>query len=171
MEEIKYLQKNADGALKSGVFECGENKGFFYADSHFSTYRGKIKDSMSYDEKVRTVCTNLDTTGEEPNYVVFYRGGYYDQNWSVLPIEEVVRGTELDGFPAEVLHKMQERVTEHNSKYTDLLFLCKNSQSRAGGKFNWDETKEKHSFWEEVINNKNFDKFYEKYPKDPGSDD
>lgn len=67
---------------------------------------------------------------------------------------------DIKGFPIEVVEKMIERQVEQGDKADVDVF-----QYTATGGFFWDETTEGCGFWSEVIINKNFDLFFEKYPK------
>lgn len=70
---------------------------------------------------------------------------------------------EIAGFPQEVVEKMLERQVEQGNKIDVTVFeedkLC---ISRA---FYWKDSVEGHNFWHEVITERNFDVFFEKYPK------
>lgn len=72
---------------------------------------------------------------------------------------------ELEGFPEEVVEKMLERQVEQGNKRDVSVFECHKSASINAGGFYWSESEEGRSFWEEVISNKNFDVFFECYPK------
>lgn len=71
----------------------------------------------------------------------------------------------LEGFPEEVVEKMLERQVEQGNKRDVSVFECHKSASINSGGFYWSESEEGNSFWEEVISNKNFDVFFERYPK------
>ena len=66
----------------------------------------------------------------------------------------------LEGFPKEIIAKMLDYQEEQGNKRDISVFeKC----TFAG--FIWEETKEGCNFWDEVIRYKNFDLFFEKYPK------
>lgn len=67
---------------------------------------------------------------------------------------------EIKDFPIEVVKKMVERQVEQGNKADVGDF-----QDIATGGFFWGETTEGYDFWSEVIGRKNFDLFFEKYPK------
>ena len=67
---------------------------------------------------------------------------------------------QLEGFPKEVIARMLDCQEEQGNKRDVYLF----EKCRSVG-FVWSETKEKGYFWNEVICNKDFNLFFEKYPK------
>jgi hypothetical protein len=67
---------------------------------------------------------------------------------------------QIGNFPIEVVQKMVERQVEQNGK-PDISVFQKSSFSG----FLWRDTIEGCDFWNEVISNKDFDLFFEKYPK------
>lgn len=67
---------------------------------------------------------------------------------------------QLEGFPKEVVDKMLERQFEQKG----VLNITVLESNRFGG-FRWKDTIEGLEFWEAVVDEKNFDKFYERYPK------
>lgn len=72
---------------------------------------------------------------------------------------------DLEGFPDEVVEKMLERQVEQGNKRNVASFEERNSINFMDGGFDWSNTIEKWGFWWEVIIYKNFDLFFEKYPK------
>lgn len=67
---------------------------------------------------------------------------------------------ELKGFPLEVIDKMLERQAEQESKLSVKQF----EESNMSG-FIWSNSSEGQDFWEDLIDCKKFDLFFEKYPK------
>lgn len=67
---------------------------------------------------------------------------------------------QLAGFPIEVVEKMLERQYEYSGRRSVETF----QESITGG-FSWYNTTEGHTFWSRVINDKDFDLFFSKYPK------
>lgn len=72
---------------------------------------------------------------------------------------------ELEGFPKEIIARMLDCQEEQGNKRDVTVFEKYNSCSLVAGGFDWDETKEEDFFWYEVICNKDFNLFFEKYPK------
>ena len=70
---------------------------------------------------------------------------------------------ELKGFPKEVIARMLDYQEEQGNPRNVTVFEEKISADIKG--FEWDRTKEGWYFWGDVINNKNFNHFFEKYPK------
>lgn len=63
-------------------------------------------------------------------------------------------------FPEEIQKIIKFRVEEQGNTYDFNVdyHMC----AKQGG-FTWNETPEGHGFWADILNDKNFDKFYEKY--------
>lgn len=71
---------------------------------------------------------------------------------------------DLEGFPEEVIEKMLERQVEQGNERDVSVFEKERNVYKNWGGFRWDNTSEGYSFWNEVIDNKDFDLFFEKYP-------
>ena len=72
---------------------------------------------------------------------------------------------EIAGFPTEVVEKMLEyQVKQGNPRDITVFENLSIADYHMGG-FTWDDTTEGYTFWSEVIICKNFDMFFEKYPK------
>lgn len=71
----------------------------------------------------------------------------------------------IKGFPIEVVEKMLDRQKEQGNKENVQIFQRNKSASDNIGGFTWSESPEGHDFWHSVINNRNFDTFFSKYPK------
>jgi hypothetical protein len=72
---------------------------------------------------------------------------------------------ELTGFPKEVIARILECQEEQGNKRDVSVFEKSKFSPLDVGGFAWNITKEKYVFWYEVISYKNFDLFFEKYPK------
>ncbi len=68
-------------------------------------------------------------------------------------------------FPIEVVRKMVEEQVKQGNNADVTIFQADYMSGKEEGGFNWNETSEGSDFWNKVIGNKNFDKFFEKYPK------
>ena len=72
---------------------------------------------------------------------------------------------DLKGFPKEIVDKMLEcQVEQGNEKDVSVFEIILDADRYFGG-FNWRDTIEGFNWWSEVIDHKNFDIFFEKYPK------
>lgn len=71
---------------------------------------------------------------------------------------------DIEGFPIEVVQKMIDEQVKQGNKADISVFQdgCDNGFLRDG--FDWDDTKDGEWFWSEVIEDRNFEKFFEKYP-------
>jgi hypothetical protein len=85
-------------------------------------------------------------------------------------LENYVPKGELTGFPKEIIARMLDCQEEQGNKRDVFVFEEHKSYSLYVGGFDWDKTKEGYDFWEEVITEKNFDLFFEKYPKQVNPD-
>lgn len=72
---------------------------------------------------------------------------------------------EIEGFPKEVVDRMLDLQEEQGCEIDIGVFEEYSKADFSQGGFNWGETPEKSDFWYEVIINKNFDVFFEEYPK------
>ena len=79
--------------------------------------------------------------------------------------QKVVYGGEIADFPVEIVERMLECQVEQGDK-RDVSVFERNKIAGVDSKgFDWIKTKEGARFWIEVIAFKNFDTFFQKYPK------
>lgn len=72
---------------------------------------------------------------------------------------------DIAGFPIEVVRKMvEEQVRQGNKADVSIFQECANRDKKHGG-FEWEETEDGFEFWDMVVLYKEFDEFFEKYPK------
>ena len=71
----------------------------------------------------------------------------------------------LEGFPIEVVQRMVDYQVEQGNKDDINVFQKTNYLPSSSGGFTWDNTVEGFDFWDDVINGKEFDVFFKKYPK------
>lgn len=72
---------------------------------------------------------------------------------------------QLEGFPPEIVEKMLWWQEQQGNKRDVTVFEAALFSSYIDNGFNWSKTNEGYNFWFSVINNRNFDLFFEKYPK------
>lgn len=77
-----------------------------------------------------------------------------------IELLEKKKENQIAGFPEEVIEKMLDYQEEQNGFRKKSVF-----KNNIFGGFVWRSTPECHSFWHQVIVNKNFELFFEKYPK------
>ena len=70
---------------------------------------------------------------------------------------------ELEGFPEEIVEKMLERQVEQGNVRDVSVFEKRKSQPKKG--FWFDESIEGWCFWHIIVNKKQFEVFFNKYPK------
>ena len=72
---------------------------------------------------------------------------------------------DIAGFPIEDVRKMiEEQVRQGNKADVGVFQECAHKVKKSGG-FEWKETEYGFDFWNMVIIGKEFDAFFEKYPK------
>lgn len=74
---------------------------------------------------------------------------------------------QLKGFPQEVVEWMLDQQEAQGNKRDVSVFEGQNNAYRNIGGFDWPQTEEGFDFCRYVINRKNFDLFFERYPKKP----
>ena len=72
---------------------------------------------------------------------------------------------EIKDFPIEVVQKMVERQVEQGNKADVSVFQGYRNSGKGLDGFTWINSIEGYDFWDEVIYKKNFNLFFEKYPK------
>lgn len=72
---------------------------------------------------------------------------------------------DIKDFPIEVVQRMIEYQVEQGNKANVVAFQKRNRRGFRDEGFEWDNTKEKYSFWNNVIDHKNFNIFFKRYPK------
>lgn len=84
--------------------------------------------------------------------------------------EEQVTG-QIFEFPLEIVSRMvQNAKLQGNSCDVSLkTFRRDKVASKAQGGFNWSNSTEEHPFWSSIINDRNFNKYFEKYPECKGT--
>ena len=78
---------------------------------------------------------------------------------------------ELQGFPKEIISRMLDCQEEQGNTRDVSVFERDRTAEQYNKGFEWYGTKEGQTFWHKVINNKNFNLFFEKYPKQDNSQD
>jgi len=73
---------------------------------------------------------------------------------------------QLEGFPLEIIDKIIEKQVEQGNEANVEVFEDNITIDRDLGGFDWIDTEEGREFWLKVINNKEFNLFFKKYPKE-----
>lgn len=72
---------------------------------------------------------------------------------------------EIEGFPIEVVRAMvKEQIRQENNADVK-VFQERCKASKYAGGFDWIDTKDGYAFWKEVLRDRDFGIFFEKYPK------
>ena len=76
---------------------------------------------------------------------------------------------DLEGFPEEVVEAMLDYQEEQGNERDVTVFETEIDRNGFSGDFSggftWRDTPEGFRFWQEVLGNKNFDLYFDKYPK------
>ncbi len=72
---------------------------------------------------------------------------------------------DLENFPIEVVEKMLQKQYKQVNKKDISVFQEYRFTDKQNGGFRWENTIEGHEFWAKVLRYKNFDVFFERYPK------
>ena len=80
-------------------------------------------------------------------------------------LENYIPKGDLKDFPKEIIARMLDYQEEQGNPRDISVFERVSIAFQRIKGFNWYETQEKCDFWYSVINNKNFNLFFEKYPK------
>ena len=84
---------------------------------------------------------------------------------TIFKVEQSDLVGDIKDFPIEVVEKMiEEQVKQGNQPNAEAFQNYANADAEDGG-FTWENTNEGNVFWFEVIDEHNFDLFFEKYPK------
>lgn len=84
---------------------------------------------------------------------------------AIFKVEQSDLVGDIKDFPIEVVEKMiEEQVKQGNQPNVEAFQNYANADADDGG-FTWDKTNDGNVFWLDVIDSRNFDLFFEKYPK------
>jgi hypothetical protein len=72
---------------------------------------------------------------------------------------------EIKDFPIEVVQKMVDCQVEQGNKADVTVFQKSRCEMKEDNGFSWNETAEGFSFWSNIVDYKEFNIFFEKYPK------
>lgn len=72
---------------------------------------------------------------------------------------------QLEGFPREIVERMLKYQVEQDNKEDISIFELAPGADRHFGGFNWADTIEGVDWWSKIIDYKNFNVFFNKYPK------
>ena len=101
------------------------------------------------------------------NYSPYYEK-YHNKSPTKYQVKESDLIGDIKGFPIEVVQKMIERQVEQGNPADVTIFQRGKCSNKSSGGFNWSDTPEfrqKYFLWVDIIDYKNFDLFFKKYPK------
>lgn len=85
-------------------------------------------------------------------------------NLKYLKLDYVPKG-QLKGFPLVIIDRMIHEQVLQGNKPDVSVFEEDVASVKTDGGFDWDCTEDAHIFWRKVIDQMNFELFYEKYPE------
>lgn len=85
-------------------------------------------------------------------------------------MEKVEFKGKIKGFPVEVVEKMLEHQVAQGNKRNVSVFEDRKAAGKMMGGFEWHETVEGYSFWNEVVKG-SFDVFFKRYPRVTASEE
>lgn len=85
------------------------------------------------------------------------------KNWKVEQSDLI---GDIEGFPIEVVQKMVDEQVKQGNPADVNVFQQRRREPSSGYGFSWRETNDGKDFWIQVIDYKNFDLFFDKYPKE-----
>lgn len=137
------------------------------------------------NEKHYIICTNWDNHKENTLYYPF-EGEFSSLKFADLTGYKIINAEgfialhtegkefdlenyepkgELKGFPKEIITRMLDCQVEHGNPRDVSVFERLSAALQSNKGFSWDKTQEGNIFWHKVILHKNFNLFFEKYPK------
>lgn len=72
---------------------------------------------------------------------------------------------DLNDFPLGIVVYMLEEQEIQGNKPDVTVFQRLRASDQSQGGFTWSDTEDGHDFWSKVIDEKNFDLFFEEYPE------
>ena len=74
-------------------------------------------------------------------------------------------GGDIYGFPEEVIELMLDKQDKQGNDIDSSIFEHDKYATATEGGFNWTDTIEGMGFWNSVLENKDFNLFFKRYPK------
>lgn len=151
------------------ILECQEEQGNKRNITVFEENKFSLLEEGGFDwDKTKE---NIEFWGEviiKENFNLFFKK-YPKQdnqdNSQEFNLENYEPKGELEGFPKEIITHMLKCQEEQGNPRDVSVFEKQFDADQDDKGFTWNETKEKFDFWEQVIHVKNFNHFFEKYPK------
>ena len=139
----------------------------------WNTSRSYIEDHNWYSYKNNTTYYPFDGMfsylqfAKDKNYKIIHAKEFIALHTKEkkFDLENYIPKRQLEGFPKEIIKRMLECQEEQGNKRNISIFENNTAAVKKAGGFLWSETYENFSFWCNVIHNKNFNVFFEKYPK------
>lgn len=136
-------------------------------DKYDARFRGKLhgKNEAYYGYDGMTDCySNIELFKNSP--IVLTLEEWDDiLNGRIKDDDRLTYGGQIKDFPIEVVEKMLEKQAEQGNKRDVSAFELHRTCLKLNGGFDWHKTSEGGYFWKQVIWDKQFDVFFEKYPK------
>ena len=125
-------------------------------------------DAYIYDRK--SLCCLFEMHKEGDKKHKWAKIENYSSSSSKFDLDSYTSKGDIKGFPKEVIAKMLERQYEQTGSKDVTIFEGNKDADHKSGGMTWSDTSEGLSFWNRIINNKNFDLFFERYPNSDTDD-
>ena len=141
--EIKSLKGDLDRARQDTFIVLTEQK-----KSNL-----ELEKTISYYEEILSDCYVRDSKGRFMRYKKEYR-----------VTEKDIMG-DLKGFPIEVVQKIVDYQVKQGNKVDVTVFQKDITSTHGEGGVSWGATQETFDFFHDIVKSKNFNLFFNKYPK------
>ena len=141
--EIKSLKSDIDRARQDTFIVLTEQK-----KSNL-----ELEKTISYYEEILSDCYVRDSKGRFMKYRKEYK------------VSEKDLIGQLKGFPIEVVQKMVDYQVEQGNEADVTVFQKDITSTHGEGGVSWGATQETFDFFHDIVKSKNFNLFFNKYPK------
>ena len=141
--EIKSLKSDIDRARQDTFIVLTEQK-----KSNL-----ELEKTISYYEEILSDCYVRDSKGRFMKYRKEYK------------VTEKDLIGQLKGFPIEVVQKMVDYQVEQGNEADVTVFQKDITSTHGEGGVSWGATQETFDFFHDIVKSKNFNLFFNKYPK------
>lgn len=119
----------------------------------FEKSKKKLEETISHYEKILSDCYVRDSKGRFMRYRKEYK------------VTEKDLIGQLKGFPIEVVQKMVDYQVEQGNEADVTVFQKDITSTHGEGGVSWGATQETFDFFHDIVKSKNFNLFFNKYPK------
>lgn len=84
---------------------------------------------------------------------------------NVIPITPTSNRLQVEGMPYAILNKMLDEQVRQGNEESIKPFVKNRLANKAEGGFNYSDTSDGYDFWSRVLEEENYELFFEKYPE------